>query len=298
MPLYVLLAIPSLSNAIGYPQLMVQPLGGVGASFYCTARKADGTPEIPNCGITKCESGCDQVPLPCSRQAGHPFCAANTCCMPGQCITGWTVKNTTYDLDKSIVNNPDPGGLVLDASTLDNTASRVSTPMSKSFSSTVTTTYKWEMSEQTTLSLGLESTQESSVTVDSPKIPIIGGDGSATASVSLREHVNAEHSTTYTTGEEKSEAHTLSTTWGPTNVPGCSMFHISYDGSQASAIVTYHGLAVPVANNVVRDDLCTVPIDGQYKGGSVVNDVLKTVEEPHPKLSGTCSNSSKLVEFY
>ena len=269
---------------------------GAGARFYCSERKDDGTPATPSCGITTCNHVCDDVPLPCSRQSGSPFCSDNLCCLPSQCITGWTVKNTTYDIDKSVVNVPKPGDLVLGTATLDNTASRVSTPMSKTFSSTVTTTYKWEMSQETTISLGIQSTQESSVTVNSPKIPIIGGDASATARFSLEEHVNVDHSTTYTSSEEQSESHALSTTWGPTNVPGCSLFHISYAGSQASGVVTYHGVAVPIVDNTAREDLCTAPIDGQYNAGAVVNDVLKTVEDPHPKLSGTCVNSS-IVEL-
>ena len=210
-------------------------------------------------------------------------------------VQGWLVQGLTYNLNA--VSAPNRlGSVQLDSNTINNAGSTASVTQSHTFAKSVTRSFSFELSKESRTTVGLSAsvsaglTTSASVTVETPKIPLIGGGGSGTAGVeasvsaSLETHTSQEYGTSYTLGESIEETEEVTAQWEQT-VPGCTMVNVHFMATQGTASVPFIATMVPTDSSFTG---CSFTVTGTWTGASVSSTHLQPVEAVEPPLAGPC----------
>jgi hypothetical protein len=205
-------------------------------------------------------------------------------------VSSWTARDLQFDLNA--VSAPNGlGSIQLDSHTINNAGSTVSVTQSGEFSKEVTRSFSFELSEESKITAGIETsvTTSASVEVESPEIPIFGGGASGTSSVeaTVGAFVSLEHGTSYTMGKSIEETEAKTTAWEQ-EVPGCTVIRVNFMASQGTATVPFTATMAPTDSSITG---CEYSVTGTWTGASVSNTNLQTEEVVDSPLSGACASN-------
>lgn len=223
---------------------------------------------------------CSAIAPNCPGEGGFQCCLASS----------WMVRDLQFDLNA--VSAPNGlGSIQLDSHMINNAGSTASVTQSGEFSKEVTRSFSFELSEESKITVGIEATvtASTSVQVESPKIPFIGGGASGTSSVeaTVGAFASTEFGTSYTLGKSIDETETKTSTWEQ-NVPGCTVIKVNFMASQGTATVPFTATMAPTDSSITG---CEYSVTGTWTGASVSNTNLQTEEVVDPPLSGACASN-------
>ena len=244
-------------------------------------------------------------------------------------VTAWRVVDLQYDLGSAATITPGDQ-ITLVTVRINNTATPSNLPYSKTLTSSTTSEKQWELTENSLERTGVSrdtigvTTEGSSsrktsswehavsVKVESPEIPGIGGKVSggygyaqggseseenfAQQSYSLALGVVSDSTTgiEYEEGRKITETRSVSDTFGPTNLPGCSYHTIEYVGQQVSTTVPFTARMMPTDSSL---DECAYDVSGVFTNALVAEVHTTLVTEAHPQLYGSCVTPRHHVEW-